>query len=331
MKDIDEKIIIGYLKGKIPRDEASRIERWMDSDEENRDLVQQISDALMLEGTIESMYRSDPSGPYIDFKRNLDSKARKGEGGRRKSLGRVAVAAVVAATLSLTGLAGIYLAGQEEHTIAVRTNIGERTQMELPDGSLVWLNACTQVRYISSLFSRERRIELSGEAYFEVEKNSKPFVVDCQGMNIKVLGTKFNVMSNPEDEQITTTLVEGAVQVSSPYIKREKGVNMKPQDQLVIDKTTGNSIITNMYDTGLAVGWIDGTLSFDGNTFEQIARTLERNYNIEIVFMDEKVKQSKFICDFSTNDNIYRIMSTLGMTEKFGFRVDGRKIEIESR
>ncbi len=336
MNRIDENFLAHYLSGQLSARERSRVEHWYKASEENAALLDNLYQAHILKRSMTAMYQANPARGYAEFKMRIDEKQKRDTPLRRlytrKSVKWASAVAVFAMAVVLSGFIGVRIAGHTEYPITVRTNIGERTQVDLPDGSKVWLNSCSEIKYGFAIFSKERKVSLSGEAYFEVEKNEgKPFVVNCDGMDVRVLGTRFNVMSNPDNETLYATLLEGSLLVKSPFIKNRRGIVLQPQDELVIDKLSGGTRLSNNPHADLSISWIDGKLHFDGDTFEQIARTLERNYNIEIVFKDDRIRQRKFACDFSTYDNIYRIMSILRLTEKFDYRIEGRNIYIESR
>lgn len=331
----DEKLL-RYISGDVSIAEKQEVELWYALSQENAALLEQLYETHMLKGCIETLEQTDPETAFIDFKRRVAKKQGGIFGISRARLirysQRAAVAAVFTLAVIFSSIWCIKFIERIERPTIVRTNIGERVQVELPDGSKVWLNACSEIKYGTSIFDSERKVAMSGEAYFEVEKDPKaPFVVNCKGMDIRVLGTKFNVRANDDENTLATTLLEGAVRVNSPLFKDKKGITMKPDQQLYINKKSGMTELVMTENACADMDWIDGKLCFQGATFEEIARSLQRNYNIEIIFKDEIIRHKMFTCDFSASDNIYRILSIMEMTGKFKYSIEGRQVEISSR
>lgn len=331
----DEKLL-RYISGDVSIAEKQEVELWYVLSQENAALLELLYETHMLKDCIETLEQTDSELAFMDFKRRVAKKQGGIFGISRARLirysQRVAVAAVFTLVVIFSSIWCTKFIERIERPTIVRTNIGERVQIELPDGSNVWLNACSEIKYGTSIFNSQREVAISGEAYFEVEKDPKtPFIVNCKGMNIKVLGTKFNVRANNDENILATTLLEGAVYVNSPLLKNKKGITMKPDQQLYINKKNGMAELVMTENAGTDMNWISGRFSFQGATFEEIARSLQRNYNIEITFKDEIIRHKMFTCDFEASDNIYRILSIMEMTGKFKYTIKGREVEISSR
>jgi ferric-dicitrate binding protein FerR (iron transport regulator) len=205
--------------------------------------------------------------------------------------------------------------------------MGERSNIMLPDGTTVWLNSCSQIEYTSSLFSKKRQVNLTGEAYFEVTPDkSKPFVVNTRNLNTTVMGTKFNIRANPDDSQITATLLEGSIWVSIAGTPDEKTIKMFPDQQLIYDCNTGMTTLATCFSTENYINWINNMLYFEKASLLEITKSLERHYNVHFIFTSEEIKNESFTCDFQTNENIYQILSILKLTGKFDYKIDGRTI-----
>lgn len=165
----------------------------------------------------------------------------------------------------------------------VKTPFGARTSMILPDGSTIWLNAGSEVSYPHH-FGKTREIALKGEAYLEVKKDSKPFIVKTAYGSVKVLGTKFNVFAF-DNEPFRTTLVEGSVAIND--IVNSKDVILEPGFQYVAEKGSNSleKVTPEIYTS-----WKDGKMVFRRESFEQVARRLERWFNVTIELKGETIK-----------------------------------------
>ncbi|RBL90323.1 FecR family protein [Chitinophaga flava] len=157
---------------------------------------------------------------------------------------------------------------------------GGQYKLTLPDGSRVWLNAASTLRYPVAFSGRERIVELSGEAYFEVAANAaRPFRVKVRDMQVAVLGTSFNVMAYSDEPGIHTTLLSGAVKVKQGNTEKQ----LTPGQQAVVDNISG-SISVEATTTELATAWKDGLFRFSGNNIPMVLRQVGRWYNIDIIY-----------------------------------------------
>lgn len=199
---------------------------------------------------------------------------------------------------------------------------GEQYQVRLPDSSLVWLNAASELKYPSSFNTlKERRVELSGEAYFEVAKNKKqPFVVQADGQEVKVLGTHFNVSSYSDEPDAITTLLEGSVQISG---NGEVKV-LKPGERAV---RTGNQIKVSEADLSEDMAWKNGDFYFNNVGIASIMRQISRWYDVDIIYQGE-LTDEKFYGTISRSKNIKQVLNVLEKTKSVHFKVEGRRVLI---
>ncbi len=202
----------------------------------------------------------------------------------------------------------------------ISTPRGGQYQVELPDGSQVWLNAASSIRFPAEFSGMERRVEITGEAYFEVMKSSsKPFVVKVNESEVQVMGTHFNIMAYPDEASVETTLLEGSVK----FVK-EKVVNvLKPGQQSQLSKD-GRLRILDVVNTEDVMAWKNGLFNFKGEDIGLILRQLSRWYDVEIVY--EKVINDHFYAEIPRNTKLSDILRALELTGKVHFRIDGKKI-----
>ena len=206
------------------------------------------------------------------------------------------------------------------HTLEVPR--GSEFLLELADGSRVWINAETTVRYPVRFSGDERRIFVEGEAYLEVARDTAaPFTVAMAHNEVTVLGTSFNVNSYPEQSADQVTLVSGRVSV-----RNESGqVTLQPGEQALIPRGEGR-IAKRTVDTRLYCGWKDGVLIFKNNTLDEILRVLARQYDVEIYWHDESLKQYTFTGELKRYESIDTLLRMIGYTDDVRFTVHGRQV-----
>lgn len=166
----------------------------------------------------------------------------------------------------------------EASTNTLTTPRGGKFRLTLPDGTRVWMNSASSLTYPTAFTGRNRTVDLSGEAYFEVAKNAKqPFTVNIQDLKVNVTGTHFNVNGYEEESQVLTTLVEGGVQV-----RRNQQVQvLKPGQQAITQRTSDNITVSDA-NIKQVLAWKDGLFIFDGKQKSEILRELSRWYDIQI-------------------------------------------------
>lgn len=232
---------------------------------------------------------------------------------------------------------------------------GSRTRTILPDGSTVWLNAGSHISFNPNFTGNTREVTLEGEAYFDVVKQPKrPFIVHVSGYDIRVLGTAFNVKSYPTDKTVETTLLRGLVQVTKQGAINEKPIFIHPNEKLIVDKIAANNqlnlpytdkpvaatantdfIIKNLDTTQsekekIETAWVYNRLEFKGDNFEELAKKLERWYNITIVFKDDAVKQFSFYGSFET-ETVGQAFEALKAAARFDYSINNQMVIVSSK
>ena len=198
-------------------------------------------------------------------------------------------------------------------------------QIALADGTKVWLNSESSIRYPTGFNGNERVVEVTGETYFEVSKNpSMPFKVRKNGTEIVVTGTQFNVNAYHEEEKMKVTLIEGGVRVTSAT---NKTVTLVPGQQSQM-KADGSILLVKDVDIEGVTAWKDGKFIFDGKTnIETIMRQIARWYDIEIAY-DGKIN-SHFAGSISRSANLSQVLKKIETTEMIHFQIEGRKVIVK--
>ncbi len=204
------------------------------------------------------------------------------------------------------------------------TPMGGEYQLVLPDGSKVWLNSGSTLRFPTAFIGSERIVELKGEAYFDIAKNPKmPFLVRTNNaMDIKVLGTQFNVMAYDDEKNINTTLIEGSVEV----LKGSGTTMLKPGQEAILNRGSGNIKVAQA-DLEQAIAWKNGYFIFYNENIESIMRKVSRWYNVDIVYHGN-LNNKDFVGTISRNKNVSELLKMLELTGAIHFSIDGRRITV---
>ena len=243
---------------------------------------------------------------------------------------KYAAAVVLGIGISLSTL---YLTNQENLSTVgnykLVTSKGEKSYLQLPDGTRVWLNSCTTLEYAENYGHSNRSIYLDGEAYFEVAKNKDlPFVVKANGIDVKAIGTAFNVSAYMEDSQLTTTLFNGKVAVQPTLTKQE--VLLEPNQVAVYDKSR-NKIEVVPYDKKLFAQWRGGFLSFEMMYLQDITKLLERNYNVVFRYENQGIKKLRFSGSFRNNEDLSEILNVIKTNTGIRYQILKDTIVISSK
>lgn len=196
----------------------------------------------------------------------------------------------------------------------------------LSDGSRIWLNAGSELKYPETFPNDSREITLDGEAYFEIASDTaRPFYVRTQGMQLKVLGTSFNIKAYPEETEIVTTLISGSIEQHFPATGRK--LHLIPSQQSRFNPATGNLQI-HKADTEEVLAWKNGKFIARDETLEEILRELSRWYDFEAVFTHSALKSERFYLHTNRYNTIREILDNLQSTNGIRFSYIGNKIYI---
>jgi ferric-dicitrate binding protein FerR (iron transport regulator) len=272
---------------------------------------------------------------------------------------------IAAAILSVIVITGAMLGGyllrpapqSEEAITTIYSPAGQRTEITLPDNSKVMLNSKTTLKYSAAFNPSNREIFLDGEAYFDVTKGNLPFEVKTEALNIRVLGTAFNVKCYSDESVAEATLVRGSMIVEK--LDNESNVSeeikLKPNQKVVINKVRESLVaekevespgqadasktaeikvhqaksinLVDSYDTQKSTGWIDGLLIVEGESLGDLSKKIERRYDVTIVFMSETLKSFKYTGTLKEY-SLEQVMKALEATSPIDYRVDKNMVYI---
>ncbi len=205
---------------------------------------------------------------------------------------------------------------------------GGEYQLVLEDGSRVWVNSETRLRYPTKFSESERIVLLEGEAYFEVSKDkNRPFIVRTQGVDIRVLGTSFNVSSYLDEKAIRTTLVEGSVAVMDRE-DQVKNILLKPGYQAVYDKSD-KKLESEKVNVDLYTSWKDGLFVFEKSNMEDIMTKVARWYDVKVFYQNSEVNNIRFTGTLKRYDNLDRLLKMIEKTNEVRFVLGEKTIKVE--
>ena len=197
---------------------------------------------------------------------------------------------------------------------------GVRSKVILPDGSKVWLNAESTIRYTIPFVRKTREVELIGEAFLDVMKNpDSPLEVKFNKLSVRVLGTQFNVKAFSDDQQVEVVLKEGSILLENDREGSAKGqIRLKPNQQWVFNKTTRSAVL-NEVDADEYIAWHRNRLVLNKTSMAELAKQLERWYGIKVEIKDQELYKYKFTTVFD-NEPLFRVTELLGMSSPIRFK-----------
>ncbi|WP_336835737.1 MULTISPECIES: FecR family protein [Sphingobacterium] len=198
---------------------------------------------------------------------------------------------------------------------------GGQFQITLSDGTKVWLNSNSSLKYPSAFSASERRVELTGEAYFEVSKNKqKPFIVETSLQKVEVLGTKFNINAYDDESSTQTSLAEGSVRVSC----KNNTTLLKPGQQSTL---TDQNIAVRSINLDQVLDWKNGDFNFSNNNLKEIMRKISRWYNIEVIF-EGPISQETYVAQISRKKRLNDVLRALQLSGSIKYSIRNNKLYI---
>ena len=229
--------------------------------------------------------------------------------------------------ISASGSGITYVGGGESDAVVynkLEIPRGGEFCLTLSDGTRAWLNSETSIQYPVVFGAKERRVFIQGEAYFEVAKDAKkPFTVQFMSSSVTVFGTSFNIRAYPEEKQSQTTLAEGSVRIYSPG----SSILLKPGEQAEVNALSGE-MVKKEVEVKTFTSWKDGRFVFEQEPLENIMRTLERWYDIRVIFRDEGAKRISLSGNLKRYGDFSQVMNMLQMTGDVRFELHGNDVYI---
>lgn len=320
-----DNLIVKYLSENTTHKEEETLLAWLEESDENKQHFRSIKDVFDLHGIEACLKDSRVDLQWKKFTARVHA-SRRGKPGRQIRLQLLRYAAVFILGL-LCYQSILFLKGNENAGIAqtkIETAIGDRSKITLPDGSTVWINACSSISYDNTFNKKERAVSLEGEAFFDVKTDTLiPFLVKVDKLTLRVTGTSFNVYSFHDEKQDNIALLTGSVTVEQGQKKEQ----LHPGEILIYDKQTGKTEKKKI-DVEVFASWRYGELVFDNITFEELARRLERNFKVKFIFENQHIKKESFGGSFRGYESLDTMLKVISTSTPMHYRIDKDKVYI---
>lgn len=314
-------MLIRYIQGVLSDEEEAYLMTWLGDDPDHEKILLHTAQIYYAQQTEQRMQSRNAKAAFDNVWRRL----RKNN--RRVLMQRfLAVAGCILLCVSVAFNGYYYHMEPDKQDVqyfTMQTNAGMRTHFTLPDGTEVFLNAGSQLRYPIPFDEKERKVELEGEGYFNVVPNQKqPFIVSAlhRALEVEVLGTAFNIQAYDSDRLLTTTLVEGSIRlgVEMPGGVR-KSVVLEPSQRAVYDVDAGDvrvSRVNTVYDTA----WTQGKLMFRDTPLPEVLDRLSHFYNVDFQIENESVCHYTFTGTFE-NRQLSQILDYISVSSQIKYRI----------
>ena len=328
---IDE-LIAAFLSKGLSKEAREELDAWIASSEENRRYFMQQQEIWFSAVQEEERMRYDADRAFKTFRKRVAASTAQKQS--KKVIGWKTIYKYAAAVL-VVGLISFFSYRQGESNlqnaltqVEVEAPLGAQTRLRLPDGTLVVLNAGSRLVYPQDFGVDNREVELSGEGYFEVERNEKlPFHVQTPSLSVRVLGTKFNFRDYPNDEEAVVSLLEGKVALGN-RLRAEAEMILLPDEQVTLDKAEG-CMKKESTKVKNSLGWTSGRLFFDEMPLPEVVKILERSYDVHIIFATDSLRNLRFYGSFSRDEQgINEILQALGKTGKVRYKQGSKEITL---
>lgn len=328
LKNNIHELIIKLFAGEASPAEKAKIDDWLNSSRENKNLFNDLKDIWINAESGENHEGYDVEKAIRNFiHKTRTIKASRKDKPFSYNVLRYAAVFLLALAIPFTWwLAQKPGESSAEAFTTISCAYGDRTSIVLPDSSLVWVNSGSQIKFSNNFDNNSRQLFLEGEAYFSVKADPEnPFIVNTANMNVKVLGTEFNLKAYADEEAVSVTLISGSLQVSNS----QEMAMLTPGQKLIYEKNNQSMSIENLFDLAPETEWINGRLIFRNESLEELERKLERWFDVEIEFSDELVKQRRF-SGILERESILEVISYFGSSQYVDYLIDGNTITFYS-
>jgi ferric-dicitrate binding protein FerR (iron transport regulator) len=324
-------IITKVLANSSTKEEQSLLNNWLEEKPENRqafDLERELWEEMLL-----VVNEEDKKRVFSDIKNRVGIETKvldlNEHIAKKKSMGWMRIAASVVTFISLGALSYYEVSDPFSHLNLigydlVEADAGNQKTQLLADGSTVYLNGDSRLKYKINSEANERKLYLEGEAFFDVARDeSKPFVIGLEDSKVQVLGTSFNIQAYPEDKLISTSVITGRVAFEA---SKAESLILVPGNKGVINKNR-NSIDKLDVDNSKDIAWMGKALYFENTSLSEMSKSLYRMYGVTIKMIDGSLEDLRITAKFK-NENINEIFKILEMTNEFSYSIEGDVVMI---
>ena len=357
MHKLEQKVIIeliaGYLTGQLSDKQLDELHAWIKADKSNKQYFDNMRELWLAAPVAMKSQQFNKDAAYRLFL----SRTRNNAPAKRRQpaynwIVRVAAAAVVG---FMIGAFYVYQANETDAPVHIASQYdvivphGSRSQLVLSDGTKVWLNAGSRLRYSADFGRASREVYLEGEGYFNVARDTtRLFVVKTDKISIKALGTSFNVKAYPGEANIETVLMEGKVSIDDKVVLEplEKAIYSRKNSNLIIEKKASESampgitlpvktpsvsiaqIVETSIDPSIYASWKDDAWRIESESLGSLAIKLERRYNVQIRFADRNT-QMLSINAVIKDESLEQVLRFLQLSVPIDFKVEGKQVTLK--
>ena len=353
-ESVSDKLLLRFLKKETSEEENKKILMWISCSEENREEFRQVHRAFHLSGIgqfeagvdieeaweklfirVLAITKQDLSVDSLVERKSGVGQRQQGEQSKQRVLSsannviwKVAASVAIILSIGFGSLWGLQHFSNQSGTanIRIESPAGEKSKVVLADGSMVWLNSQTTLYYNAS---EPRKVILEGEAYFEIAKDREhPFqVTTASGLKVMVLGTKFNLRSFANENQVETTLEEGEVMITG--VDAERPVRLEPGQQASFDIRNKQFHIKNVSPDIYSV-WKNNELRFTDTSFRDLVLRIERWYGIKVDLDPSISATNRFTMTIKT-ESLRELLTMMQLTSKFAYEINGEEVTISNK
>jgi len=323
---IGEHIVDHLLDGGKSPTADHKLEEWQQASSENKNEFGKYQKIWAATADVSTLKKFDSTKAWDQVDSKL--KTRKIRARQLKNIALVVsgMAASLLIFLSLTFYTA--LLSNSEATVAMTTTYGSRSEVVLPDGSVVKLNAGSNLEYHYDKVSQTRKVDFSGEAFFEVAKSKKPFVIEtADGLKVKVLGTRFNLSTYPEDRTAQTSLFEGKVELSQ---NGSESLILEPGQIATLDKKS-NKIKYTEGEVSHTTSWMQNKLYMENMSLQDVCTKLERWYDVQITLSDKSLGEKIHYSGVLKEQTVLDVLNALCQLSSISYELKGKEITIMAR
>ena len=329
-----ESIILRLMEDKyISPDEAEKLKIWLDKNPSKRSELYSLSVIWAKLDTQREVNSKVIGNRWKNIRKHIKDNTKAGYRSALNTYQKYAAIFLLGALLPSLVLAyQAFFIHEKMLSQVISVPYGAKSNISLPDGSEIILNAGSKINYDANYGKKDRRITLKGEAYFKVAKNKKSaFIVKTKDITVKAYGTEFNVKCYDSDNTTEATLIEGSIGVRLNNNSSKKEYLLKPKEQFIYNHINGkdskhnNLIIAKNVNINLTTSWIHDKIQVRSVTLKELAVKLQRKYNVTIHIENKELEKMKFT-GILENETIEQILQALELSAKIKYRIDDREI-----
>jgi ferric-dicitrate binding protein FerR (iron transport regulator) len=315
-----------YIKRLATADEIKRLSNWSSNNQEISEWLEQqiLASPSTIDSEVKMRMLKNIEAEINSENKDITLNKRSDIRFKLNKWMRVAALFILPALTA----AGTYLFMNKNVTtsapLVIAVERGQKANITLPDGSKAWLNSQSKLTYSANFNVEKRELQLEGEAYFEVAHNpQKPFIIQSKDMTVEALGTAFSVKAYVEDSHISSILMRGKVRVTTPSGE----LILQPNEKVLYDKTSHTMKQSKVANAANFTGWIHNELRFENESLADIAKSIQRIYNVDIIFTSEKLKNQCYT-GTANNNSLESVLNFIALTSPVSFKIDNQQVTL---